>query len=144
MVTFEGTHPFHPTPKGCLRLCRAKATLRLVDSRRRTRRAGGLSVRLVPNPSWSGLSVNFGPPRSFHSNSKLPFVTNNSICTLPDGTDSEPHLTAFVAVRRIAVDQFGGEVSYDWDLEGLIVRLNMPSERLLSVSDDAVLNTDSV
>jgi two-component sensor histidine kinase len=47
-------------------------------------------------------------------------------------------------VRRIAVDQFGGEVSYDWDLEGLIVRLNMPSERLLSVSDDAVLNTESV
>ena len=41
-------------------------------------------------------------------------------------------------VRRIVVDQFGGEVSYDWDIEGLIVRLNMPSERLLAVSDDVV------
>jgi PAS domain S-box-containing protein len=47
-------------------------------------------------------------------------------------------------MRRIVVDQFGGEVSYDWHLEGLIVRLNMPSERLLGVSDDVVLNSESV
>jgi two-component sensor histidine kinase len=47
-------------------------------------------------------------------------------------------------VNRIVVDQFGGEISYDWHLEGLIVRLNMPSERLVGVDDDAVLNSESV
>jgi two-component sensor histidine kinase len=47
-------------------------------------------------------------------------------------------------VRRIVVDQFGGEVSYDWELDGLIVRLDMPSERLVGVDDDVVLNSESV
>jgi hypothetical protein len=47
-------------------------------------------------------------------------------------------------VRRIVVDQFGGEVSYDWELDGLKVRLDMPSERLVGVDDDVVLNSESV
>jgi len=47
-------------------------------------------------------------------------------------------------VRRIVVDQFGGEVSYDWELDGLIVRLDMPSGHLVGVDDDVVLNSESV
>jgi PAS domain S-box-containing protein len=33
-------------------------------------------------------------------------------------------------VRRIVTDQFGGQLSYDWKPEGLIVRLSVPVERL--------------
>ena len=47
-------------------------------------------------------------------------------------------------VSRIVVDQFGGDVSYDWHLEGLIVRLNMRSERLVGLDDDVVLNSELV
>ena len=46
-------------------------------------------------------------------------------------------------VSRIVADQFGGEVSYDWHLEGLIVRLNMRSDRLVGLDDDVVLNSES-
>ncbi|MGH7841566.1 MAG: sensor histidine kinase, partial [Candidatus Binataceae bacterium] len=33
-------------------------------------------------------------------------------------------------VRRIVTGQFGGELSYDWNPEGLIIRLSVPVERL--------------
>jgi two-component sensor histidine kinase len=34
-------------------------------------------------------------------------------------------------VRRIVTGQFAGEVFYDWDPDGLVVRLMAPSDRLL-------------
>jgi len=39
-------------------------------------------------------------------------------------------------VRRIIADQFGGEVFYDWNYEGLIVRLIVPSNRVIDVTED--------
>ena len=39
-------------------------------------------------------------------------------------------------VRRIIADQFGGEVFYDWNYEGLIVRLTVPSNRVIDVTED--------
>jgi two-component sensor histidine kinase len=33
-------------------------------------------------------------------------------------------------VRRIVTDQFGGQLSYNWKPEGLIIRLSVPVERL--------------
>jgi PAS domain S-box-containing protein len=38
-------------------------------------------------------------------------------------------------VRRIVVDQFGGEISYDWDTEGLVVRLLVPAAQILLVGE---------
>jgi PAS domain S-box-containing protein len=37
-------------------------------------------------------------------------------------------------VRRVVADQFGGEVVYDWNPEGLIVRLIAPSNHVMDVS----------
>jgi hypothetical protein len=39
--------------------------------------------------------------------------------------EAQPRAIGTSLVSRIVVDQFGGDVSYDWHLEGLIVRLNM-------------------
>jgi two-component sensor histidine kinase len=39
-------------------------------------------------------------------------------------------------VRRIVVDQFGGEVLYDWDSEGLIVRLVTSLERVKDANEE--------
>jgi PAS domain S-box-containing protein len=39
-------------------------------------------------------------------------------------------------VRRIVVDQFGGEVFYHWDSDGLIVRLVTPLERVLNGDEE--------
>jgi two-component sensor histidine kinase len=33
-------------------------------------------------------------------------------------------------VRRIVTGQFAGEVFYDWEPDGLVVRLTAPSDRL--------------
>ena len=38
-------------------------------------------------------------------------------------------------VRRIVVDQFGGEISYDWDTEGLVVRLLVPAAQILLIGE---------
>ena len=37
-------------------------------------------------------------------------------------------------VRRVVADQFRGEVVYDWNPEGLIVRLIAPSHQVMDVS----------
>ena len=34
-------------------------------------------------------------------------------------------------VRRIIVDQFGGEIVYDWHVEGLVVRLLVPGAQIV-------------
>ena len=36
-------------------------------------------------------------------------------------------------VRRVVTDQFAGEVFFDWNPEGLIVRLMTPSDRVIDV-----------
>ena len=38
-------------------------------------------------------------------------------------------------VRRIVVDQFHGEISYDWDTEGLVVRLLVPAAQILLIGE---------
>ena len=37
-------------------------------------------------------------------------------------------------VRRVVTGQFAGEVSFDWDPEGLIVRLVAPSDRVIDIA----------
>ena len=38
-------------------------------------------------------------------------------------------------VRRIVVDQFGGEVAHDWDSEGLVVRLLVPAAQISLIGE---------
>ena len=38
-------------------------------------------------------------------------------------------------VRRIVIDQFGGEISYEWDTEGLVVRLLVPAAQILLIGE---------
>ena len=38
-------------------------------------------------------------------------------------------------VRRIVVDQFRGEIAYDWDSEGLVVRLLVPAAEILLIAE---------